>query len=110
MNDRTNALAIPTSVKKKVAERDSVDGYPCCIYCGRPAPADYPLVYSNAHYIPRAQGGLGVERNILTLCTRCHRMYDSSSNREEMRNLFRVYLKSNYKNWDEESLIYKKGK
>lgn len=65
MNDRTDALSIPAQVKLVVADRDAVDGWPCCILCGRTAPSGNPLAFSNAHYIPRAQGGLGVERNIL---------------------------------------------
>ena len=37
---RTKALSISREVKKAVAERDSCDGYPCCIWCGKPAPTE----------------------------------------------------------------------
>lgn len=91
-----------------MAERDSVDGWPCCVYCGLPAPAENPLAFSNAHYIARAQGGLGIVWNILTLCPDCHRKYDATAFREEMRRLFRVYLGMRHAGWDEAKLIYKK--
>ena len=34
MKPRTRELAIPLQVKRAVAERDSCDGWPCCILCG----------------------------------------------------------------------------
>jgi len=108
MKDRTKALAIPPAVKKKVAERDSIDGWPCCIYCGRPAPTDNPTAYSCAHYIPRSQGGLGIAQNILTLCPACHRDYDTTDCRKGMRVYFETYLKSQYNGWRENQLFYKK--
>lgn len=105
---RTKALEIPIEVKKKVAERDSVDGHPCCIWCGKPAPSTNPLAFSNAHYISRGQSGKGIEENILTLDWECHQKYDQSTDRPEMKAFFRGYLMSKYPDWDEEKLIYKK--
>ena len=97
------------NVKKAVAERDSCDGHPCCLWCGKPAPTNNPLAFSNAHYIPRSQGGLGIEENILTLCPECHRKYDNSDNRATMKVILGCYLKSKYTDWDETNLVYKKG-
>lgn len=105
---RTTACNIPHRVKKAVAERDSVDGYPCCLWCGKPAPTSNPLAFSNAHYISRGQAGLGIEENILTLCWECHLRYDQSSHREEMREFFKGYIKSKYPDWDESKLVYRK--
>ena len=105
---RTIALEIPLEVKKAVAERDSIDGHPCCIYCGKPAPTTNPLAFSNAHYISRGQGGLGIEENVLTLDWGCHLKYDQSEHREIMKSFFEDYLKTKYPDWDEEKLIYKK--
>lgn len=107
MKERTMALSIPLEVKKAVAERDSCEGHPCCILCGRPAPLSYPLAYSNAHYISRAQGGLGIEENILTLCPGCHRDYDGRM-RNELRPILTGYLKEKYGNWSEDNLVFRK--
>lgn len=105
---RTKALEIPPQVKKAVAERDSIDGHPCCIWCGQPAPTSNPLAFSNAHYRSRSQGGLGIEENILTLCWGCHMKYDQSEHRGKMREFFKSYLQSKYPEWDETKCIYKK--
>ena len=105
--NRTDALAIPRKVKKAVAARDSVDGWPCCILCGRPAPTYDPLSFSCAHYISRAQGGLGIEENILTLCPCCHRQYDGVE-RNMLRPILRRHLRENYENWNESELTYRK--
>lgn len=105
---RTKALEIPIEVKKAVAERDSIDGHPCCIWCGKPAPTTNPLAFSNAHYIPRSQGGLGIVQNTLTLDWQCHLRYDQGEDRLWMKEFFKDYLKSKHPDWDEEKLIYKK--
>lgn len=97
MNRRTKALQIPPKVKERVLSRDE-----WCVYCGRPGAP-------NAHFISRAQGGLGIEENILTLCTECHRRYDQTTDRAKMREFFKEYLKSRYPEWDESKLYYKKG-
>lgn len=104
----TKAVAIPRSVKEAVARRDTFRGWTCCILCGAPAPSENPLSFSNAHYIPRSKGGLGIEENILTLCPNCHRRYDNTEEREELKEEFAEYLKSFYKNWSEYDLIFKK--
>lgn len=83
---------IPQDVKRKVAQRDSFDGHPCCVLCGTPAPADSPLAFSCAHIISRAQGGLGTVENIVTLCPRCHRRYDQTAERDELRKRIINYL------------------
>lgn len=107
MKKRTNALAIPDEIKRRVAERDSCDGHPCCILCGRPSPTSDLLAFSNAHYISRAHGGLGIERNILTLCPDCHLAYDGAE-REELRPILRRYLCEHYENWTESELTFRK--
>lgn len=94
---RTKALAIPREVKEKVWERDG-----CCVYCGS------PFGIPNAHYIARSHGGLGLEENILTLCPDCHRAYDQSTKRKDMKEFFRDYLKSKYPEWDEQKIIYRR--
>ena len=98
MRAQTKATNIPDKVKKRVLERDK--GY--CIICGQRGD---PV----AHYISRAQGGLGVEENIVTLCWMCHHTYDQTTKRAEYRKYIRAYLQSKYPGWDENSLIYRKG-
>ena len=103
MKYRSSKQAIakhPTpEVKEAVGERDGWR----CIRCGRHGD---PV----AHYIPRTKGGLGIEENILTLCDKCHKEYDSSRGmkRVGMMEEFADYLKSKYPNWDEKKLIYHK--
>ena len=109
MRKDTKARDIPKKVKEAVAERDSFDGWPCCINCGNPAPPESHLAFSNAHFISRAQGGLGIEKNTLTLCPECHHRYDQTTDREKMRKWFREYLMDHYPGWNEESLYYRKG-
>jgi 5-methylcytosine-specific restriction endonuclease McrA len=94
---RTKALEIPQRVKEAVSDRDGG----ACVWCAKHGEP-------NAHYLPRSQGGKGIEENILTLCWDCHMRYDQSEHRAKMREFFKSYLKSKYPDWDEENLIYKK--
>lgn len=103
---RSKATDIPMSVKKKVWERDKG----CCIICGNSF-----NVMPNAHYISRAKGGLGIEKNIFTACTRltendCHYRFDNGTKeeREKLKSIVKSYLKSKYQDWNEEELYYKK--
>ncbi|MDR0818577.1 MAG: HNH endonuclease [Oscillospiraceae bacterium] len=97
MNVRTKSLIILPEVKREVKARDGGR----CVYCYNPG-------LSNAHFIARSQGGLGVERNILTLCPACHARFDQSEHRSEMREYFARYLKSCYSDWSEDALAYRK--
>ena len=102
---RSKATDIPMLVKQKVWERDNQ----CCVVCGN------HIAMPNAHYIPRSKGGLGIEENIVTLCTsvtpnHCHERFDKGSikEREQIRKIIKKYLKSKYNDWSEEKLIYHK--
>ena len=107
MRKDTKARDFDRKAKMAISERDSIGGWPCCVFCGAAAPA--PLAWSNAHYIARSQGGLGIPENGLTLCPVCHRRYDQTTARSEMRSYFREYLSEQYDDWSEEALIYRKG-
>lgn len=98
ISKRSRACDIPQKVKKAVWIRDKGR----CVFCGR-------LGNPNAHYISRAKGGLGIEQNILTLCNDCHRRYDQTTDRKALKEYFTAYLKSQYIDWDESKLYYKKG-
>jgi 5-methylcytosine-specific restriction endonuclease McrA len=108
MRNATRSTGIPAKVKQAVAIRDEVNGWPCCLICGTPAPPSSHTAFSCAHYIPRSALGKGVEENIVTLCPRCHGMYDQGIDRVEIKKFLREYLQSKYPNWDEEKLIYRK--
>lgn len=99
MRKATKQLAISKAVKEAVRRRDGC----CCVLCGSP----YGL--PNAHYIARSQGGLGIEENVVTLCEQCHREYDQSYKRKDLKARLRAYLQSNYPDWEEGKLIYRKG-
>lgn len=95
---RAKACDISQKVKEIVWERDNHQ----CIIChsNRAMP--------NSHFIRRSQGGLGIEENIVTMCDRCHRMYDQGVDRKAIEARTEDYLKSLYPNWDREKLYYKK--
>ena len=108
MRKDTKARDFDRKTKLAIMHRDSIDGWPCCVFCGAAAPSKTP-VWSNAHYISRAQGGLGIPENGLTLCPACHMNYDQTTFRTEMRGYFREYLSEHYEDWSEDALIYRKG-
>jgi len=95
---RSRATDIPKAVKDRVYERDGG----ICIFCGHPG-------LPEAHCIPRAQGGLGVEQNVVTACRVCHDAMDNGKYGGQFRVLAKAYLKKWYPDWDETKLIYKKG-
>lgn len=96
MKRSTKACKIPMAVKLAVMERDNGE----CILCHGPGD---PV----AHFVSRAQLGMGIEENILTLCDRCHKAYDGPyKNRLKVR--LREYLMSKYPDWDEGNLYYRK--
>ena len=102
---RSKATDIPAKVKLAVWERDGHR----CIICGS------TIASPNAHYVSRAHGGLGIEQNIVTLCTTnidgkrgCHDRYDNSDERDLFRRLIREYLQRCYPDWKEDELVYDK--
>ena len=101
MKKRTKALSIRPGVKKTVWDRDKQ----CCIFCG----SHYANPEAHALY-SRAQGGLGIEQNIITVCRPCHMKYDSGNydTRIKMKTFAREYLENIYGAIDDESLVYKK--
>ena len=99
MHKRTRACQIPAKVKEAVFQRDRGR----CVGCGRWARVEW----SCAHYIARSHGGLGIEKNILTLCPDCHAEYDNGIKRRELQQKYGEYLREIYGDLD--GLRYKKG-
>ena len=97
---RTKALEISKETKLIVWERDDHR----CIFCQRYVEWNY----ANSHYIKRSHGGLGIEKNIMTNCERCHNLFDDSIYREQMKQFAKEYLMSKYEDWNEDDLTYKK--
>lgn len=62
------------------------------------------------HYIPRSDGGLGIEENIACGCIRCHHEYDNGGKRDEYGAIIEAHLRSHYTNWDRSKLRYNKWK
>lgn len=103
---RTKATSISKKVKEVVWERDKGR----CVVCGNSC-----NVMPNAHYIARSHGGMGIEENIVTLCTeltpnKCHRKYDfgTKEEREYIGERIKKYLMSKYPDWNESKLYYRK--
>lgn len=104
---RAKATDIPMSVKKKVFERDNGR----CVICGN----NYNVM-PNAHILSRAKGGLGIETNVVTLCTeltenKCHRKFDfgTKDERQKIYDKIEKYMKSIYgSDWCIEDQKYKK--
>lgn len=95
---RAKACDISKKVKDIVWERDNHQ----CIICGN------RQAMPNSHFIRRSQGGLGIEENVVTMCMRCHRMYDQGEDRRAIEAFTENYLKNLYPEWSREKLIYKK--
>ena len=98
MNKLTKATSISPKVKRAVWERDNH----LCIFCRRPGA---PI----AHIVRRSQGGLGIERNVVTACQKCHREFDEGRDRETMYVHAISYLKGFYPDWNRADMIYRKG-
>lgn len=96
----TKATEIPKKVKLAVWERDNH----ACIFCHTPVAWNY----ANSHFVKRSHSGLGLEQNIMTNCDRCHKLFEESIYREQMKEYARNYLKSKYEDWCEDDLVYKK--
>ena len=90
--------SIPPKVRARVLERDSYDGAPCCIFCGSPYRIEV------MHYIPRSQGGRGVEENLACGCSKCHQELDNGADSQGKREYFKSYLESQYPDWEEGKL------
>lgn len=97
MNKRTSALSIPKRVKDAVWQRDQYR----CILC------QSTQAMPNAHVVSRAQGGLGVEQNIVTLCQSCHRALDQSIHRKYLMQEVYAYMRAKYPGWEPGQLRYR---
>ena len=96
---RSKACDISQKVKLAVWERDNHR----CVFCG----STYAM--PNAHIVSRAKSGLGVEKNIITLCLNCHEKMDHSSDRENSIEKAKAYITKKYGYFDEKEVTYDKN-
>lgn len=111
MKKRTKKLQFSQKDRKKIKLRDRDK----CIFCERNF-----FMHSNQwwdyetkeimHYIPRSQGGLGIEQNGAVGCHYHHDLMDNGNKglRKEMLGIMKQYLRSKYLDWDEGRLTYQK--
>ena len=105
---RSKATDISMAVKKKVFERDNGR----CVVCNNSI-----NVMPNAHILSRAKGGLGIETNVVTLCTnltpnKCHYKFDNGTKHEYevIYKKIEKYMKKKYgSKWNIEDQKYKKS-
>jgi len=77
---------IPQKVREEVYKRDSYDGCPCCVYCGKPL-----LSGGHLHHVTfRSQLGKDEVDNLVTLCFDCHRRLHDGD--KEINNYVKEYL------------------
>ena len=107
---RTKLTDFDSKTRTKIKARD--EG---CIFCKMlykmPETYEYGMSgFQIMHYVPRSQGGLGIEENGAVGCIYHHNLLDNGKNtRKEMLELFEEYLKSLYPEWDKKKLMYRKG-
>lgn len=111
MSKLSRATEFSAKERLKIKERDRG-----CIFCRMNYRVeecrDKYLLTPNQimHYIPRSHQGLGIAQNGAWGCIWHHTMLDNGNQgrREEMLGIFREYLQSHYKDWNEEDLKYRK--
>lgn len=104
---RTKATDFNQKTREAIYERD---GYRCifCMMGYRREEVSYNEELETMHFIPRSQGGLGIEQNAALGCRTHHRMMDNGLYRHEMQALFEEYLSDHYEDWNKSELVYNK--
>lgn len=105
---RKNFCEFSAQERRKIHERDNET----CLFCrlGYRPSFEAGGALQVMHYVGRAQGGLGIAENGALGCVYHHQMLDNGLYHNEMKAIFRGYLKSHYPEWDESALIYNKWK
>ena len=113
MKSRSSKAAKAREFSKKAREEILRRDQGQCIFCRKAYHMEDATWYgkqllSVMHYITRSRNGLGIPENGALGCQYHHEMMDNGNKgrREEMLEIFREYLKSKYKDWDEEKLTY----
>lgn len=111
MKKSTRAREFSPKTREAIKQRDHNE----CIFCGLGYHMEDATWFGQnipniMHYIPRSQGGLGIEQNGVLGCQYHHDMMDNGNKglRKEMLLILKGYLTGKYPGWKEEDLIYKK--
>lgn len=96
------ACDISQRVKYEVWERDNHE----CIFCK----INVPVSCANAHVVSRAHGGLGIVKNIVTACPKCHHELDNGKERKKYLTYLKAYMTRMYGADYFRNVIYSKWK
>lgn len=80
--------------RPKAIERDSIDGYPCCVICGAPATEVH-------HILPRGRGGTSELNNLACLCIYCHVPIAHGVHAKEVRRKLQEIISERTKRYEE---------
>ena len=107
MHKRTKACHFGSETVRKIYERDNG-----CIFCkiGYHLPEEPQSIFDVMHIVNRSQGGLGVEENGVIGCRHHHTLLDNGNKglREEMLAIIEEYMRSKYRDWNRDALVYRK--
>lgn len=106
---RSRATEFTAKAREAIYERDGRQ----CIFCAMGYRMDEAPLYEQGiiecmHYIPKSQGGRGIEQNGALGCKAHHTMFDNGKYRHEMGEIFGKYLSDHYYAWSRADLIYDK--
>lgn len=100
-SSRAKATDISNEVRQRVHERDSSR----CIFCQ----SSYHVELAHT-ILSRSKGGLGIEKNLVCACQRCHKIMDSESAQgKRFRESAIRYLEYHYGKIEEKDVKYGKG-
>lgn len=112
MHKRTKLLQFDKKIAMKIAERDKR-----CIFCSMGYHMDSKSTFDYQipdimHVVNKSQKGLGIERNGVLGCRYHHSLLDNGNQglRDEMIEILKDYIKSEYPGWTEEDVVHNKWK
>lgn len=95
-------------VRTEIMQRDKYQ----CLFCrlGKYGTSTCDWIQDIMHYVNKSAGGLGIPQNGVLGCRYHHQLLDNGNKgyRQEMLQYMREYLQSQYKDWREEDLYYRK--
>lgn len=105
---RAKACEFSTDVKTAIMQRDKYQ----CLFCRlqKFGKSECDWIQDIMHYVNKSAGGLGIEQNGVLGCRYHHQLLDNGNKgyRQEMLQYMREYLQSQYRDWREEDLYYRK--